>query len=141
MGHDHILIDGITSFHLLGVKPMKFLGGICQNCTVLTIETTPGFVANERRLSRKWWYAVPYPSSFHWNEHMKSGAEPWRVRTEPDKISIFCIGSVKTLTADSTKIRRTLHQQCSEQSAACVWHQIAHSSNGVQALLRFVPSP
>lgn len=112
---------------------MKFLGGPCQNCSILSIETTPGLYATEKRLNNKWWYAVPYPSSFHWREDLVAGREPWSLRAQPSSFFIFCIGSVKTLTAESTKLRRVLYNQCNEQNSAssCMWHQIAHASNGM----------
>lgn len=132
-GHDHFVITGLTAFHLTGVKVTKFLGGACQNCTVLTIETTPGLYGSDRRYGHKWWYAVPYPSSFHWNEKIPPGKEPWRMRSEKDTFFIFCIGSVKTLTAESTRLRRVLYNQCNEENSAssCMWHQISHASNGM----------
>ena len=132
-GHDHFVINGLTAFHLLGVKVIKFLGGPCQNCTVLSIETTPGLYGYDRRYGNKWWYASPYPSSFHWNENMLPEKVPWRVRSQERDFFIFCIGSVKTLTAESTKLRRVLYNQCNDENAAssCMWHQISHASNGM----------
>ena len=93
----------------------------------------PGLYGRDKRYGNKWWYAVPYPSSFHWNEKIAPANEPWRIRTKPDQFFIFCIGSVKTLTAESTKLRRTLFNQCNEENSAssCMWHQISHASNGM----------
>lgn len=115
------------------MKVTKFLGGPCENCTILSIETTPGLVGYDKRFGNKWWYSVPYPSSFHWSESLAPGNEPWALRVKPVSFFTFCIGSVKTLTAESTKLRRVLYNQCNEENSAssCMWHQISHASNGM----------
>ena len=100
---------------------------------MLSIETTPGLFAHDKGLSKKWWYAVPYPSSFHWSKLIPRGHEPWRLRSAKRPQLVLCVGSVQTLTPESTRLRRKLYSQCGAEnaSAVCVWHQIAHASNGM----------
>lgn len=127
------MIFGTTVYHLIGVHSEGFLRGVCANCSVLTIETTPGGVVGDRQKNRKWWFAVPYPSSFHWNDHLRR--VPWEPYNDPAERSIlvFCVGSVKTLTSSSTKLRRVMSQQCDgvNDTSVCLWHHIAHASNGL----------
>lgn len=108
-GHDHIVIFGTTIYHLLGVKVEQFLNKVCLNCTTLAIETSPSFAytraaasGDRSRRTKKRWFAVPYPSSFHWTENIKR--LPW-THSVPRDIFAFCIGSIRTLTASSTKLR------------------------------------
>ena len=133
-----MLIFGTTIYHLLGVKVEKFMNTACLNCTVLSIETSPSFVYSSSvathvrsKRTRKWWYAVPYPSSFHWSTELVH--KPWIKKAEDRGILTFCIGSVTTLTASSTKLRRMLNNQCQQAAdpTVCVWHHVAHSSKAV----------
>lgn len=116
---------------MVGIGVKNFYMGICQNCTVLTIETSPTNTAISGR-SNKYWYAVPYPSSFHWWEGIKT--LPWIVNNETvarrDILSLF-IGSVKTWNINSNALRRSLFSQCSAESR-CQWHNTAHACNGVR---------
>ena len=48
-----------------------------DDAVVLTIETSPTNTAISGR-SRKYWYAVPYPSSFHWWEGIRQ-PYPWEI--------------------------------------------------------------
>jgi hypothetical protein len=54
----------------IGVKTMWMT--ICQNCTSIVIETSPTNTAISGR-SNKYWYAAPYPSSYHWWKGIKVG--------------------------------------------------------------------
>jgi hypothetical protein len=128
-----VLIFGTTIYHLIGVHSETFLRGRCANCSVLTIETAPGGIASDRDKNKKWWFAVPYPSSYHWNDHLRR--EPWIPYSDlaERNMLVFCVGSVKTLTASSTKLRRLMSQQCdnANNTNVCLWHHIAHASNGL----------
>jgi xyloglucan galactosyltransferase MUR3 len=129
-GHDHFVLFSLTGFHYVGIGTKNFFMSICQNCTVLTIETTPTNIGISGR-SLKYWYAVPYPSSFHWYEGLKE--RPWSVRkeTERDILAIF-IGSVKTETPSSNALRRALFAECSlRPDEECQWHLTAHTCTGV----------
>jgi hypothetical protein len=135
---------------MVGIGVKVFFMRQCQNCTVMTIETSPTNTAISGR-SRKYWYAVPYPSSFHWWEGIK--VLPWEVTAEStarrDILSLF-IGSVKTYNPNSNSLRRcTLYSQCNAD-AGCQWHNTPHACNGVvnassQMLLfqrsQFCPAP
>mmetsp|Transcript_27904 Transcript_27904/g.39638 ORF Transcript_27904/g.39638 Transcript_27904/m.39638 type:complete len:350 (-) Transcript_27904:1226-2275(-) len=113
---------------------------ICQNCTALTIEATPTKTSTLYHRSRKYWYPVPYPSSFHWWEGIKT--LPWLA--EPQSryrhlLAVF-IGSMKTLNIDSNAFRRILWIQCSQQQITsptningplCQWFNTSHSCNGL----------
>ena len=105
--------------------------------------------------SRKYWYSVPYPSSYHWWEGIQSF--PWLAEPQAQLrniLSLF-IGSVKTLNIDSNAFRRVLWMQCmrannllpSDNSGrmephataggslggqtACHWYNTSHSCNGL----------
>lgn len=77
-GHDHFVFFSITINQMVGIGVKVFFMQICQNCTVMTIETSPTNTAISGR-SHKYWYAVPYPSSFHWWEGIKY--LPWEVNS------------------------------------------------------------
>jgi hypothetical protein len=134
---------------MVGIGVKVFWMTICQNCTGITVETSPTYTAISGR-SRKYWYAAPYPSSFHWWEGIQT--LPWNIsgQAEDDRsiLSLF-IGSVKTSNTNSNLFRRTLFAQC-ENDKSCEWHQTAHACNGVvnstsQMLLfrkaKFCPAP
>lgn len=133
-GHDHFVFFSITINQMVGIGVKTFFMQICQNCTVLTIETSPTNTAISGR-THKYWYAVPYPSSFHWHEGIK--ALPWAVSPEivarRDVLALF-IGSVKTMNVNSNSLRRTLFSQCSSD-AGCQWHNTAHACNGVSTFI------
>lgn len=74
-GHDHFAVFGLTEFVMTGIAVKEFWMGVCQNCSALTIEASPIRVSTPYHRSRKYWYAVPYPSSFHWWEG--SRILPW----------------------------------------------------------------
>jgi hypothetical protein len=116
---------------MVGIGVKVFFMEICQNCTVVTIETSPTNTAISGR-SHKYWYAVPYPSSFHWWEGIKE--LPWEVNSittaRRDILSLF-IGSVKTWNANSNSLRRTLYTHCNADKE-CQWHNTAHACNGVR---------
>lgn len=108
---------------------------MCQNCTALAIETSPTQTSTPYHRSRKYWYSVPYPSSFHWHENIQH--LPWTVNSNyatqvsqrNDILALF-IGSTKTVNAKSNILRRILYDQCSKDDH-CQWHHTAHSCNGV----------
>lgn len=110
-----------------------FFMQICQNCTAITIETSPTNTAISGR-SRKYWYAAPYPSSFHWWEGIKD--LPWLAteqnRQRRDILALF-IGSVRTSNMNSNALRRNLYAQCNNEPS-CQWHVTAHACNGVSHL-------
>lgn len=134
-GHNHFVFFSITINQMVGIGVKVFFMQICQNCTVLTIETSPTYTAISGR-SHKYWYAVPYPSSFHWWEGIKE--LPWQVNTvttaRRDILALF-IGSVKTMNVNSNSLRRTLYSQCTGDPH-CQWHSTAHACNGVSAISR-----
>ena len=103
-----------------------------QNCTSLTIEGSPTRTSTPYHRSRKFWYSVPYPSSFHWWTGIKD--IPWVagnniVPVIRPLVALF-IGSIKTANTNSNVLRRKLKNQC-DLDPACQWHQTAHKCNGV----------
>jgi len=145
-GHDHFLINSITYGQMVGIAAKEMYMKVCQNCTVISIETSPTGLGLAGR-TRKRWFAAPYPSSFHWHEGIKY--LPWAVagpdddRSAPDfhlrfpkrDIFVLFIGSVKASQAGSRALRQALHGQCKAANkradGICAWHETAHSCNGV----------
>lgn len=151
-GHDHFLIFSITAYQMVGMQVKYFFMFVCQNCTVLTIETSPTkvmklpscetisniFWPSQTAIpgrTRKHYYAMPYPSSFHWHEGIKT--LPWTLPTAANRdvvpqrdIVAFFIGSIKTAQPTSRALRQILFRQCSQDSK-CLWHETPHACNGV----------
>ena len=127
-GHDHFVFLSITAYQMVGIGVKTFFMQICQNCTTVTIETSPTKTAIKGR-TRKHWYAVPYPSSFHWYDGIK--VLPWErlENSKRDILSLF-IGSLKTSQPNSNNLRRFLYKQCKDD-ADCRWYKTAHSCRGV----------
>jgi xyloglucan galactosyltransferase MUR3 len=122
----------VTVYQMVGIGVKVFFMDICQNCTVITIETSPTFTAISGR-SKKYWYAAPYPSSFHWHSGLR--VMPWTAREAGHGIptrSIFSLflGSVRTSNMNSNLLRRALFAQCAGDEG-CSWHTTAHACNGV----------
>ncbi len=113
---------------MVGIGVKVFFMEKCQNCTAITIETSPTYTAISGR-SRKYWFAAPYPSSFHWWEGIKT--LPWEASSasQRDILALF-IGSVKTSSPSSNAFRKNLYAHCKSDSR-CQWHQTAHACNGV----------
>lgn len=132
-GHDHFVLFSITSYQIIGIGAKIFLTQVCQNCSVLTIETTPTLTSRKyyANKSRKWWYAVPYPSSFHWHEGIRT--LPWKQQgVMPRRHLAIFIGSVDTSTPRSNVLRRRMRRDCSaDSSGQCLWFDTAHSCSGV----------
>lgn len=114
---------------MVGIGVKVFFMQICQNCTAITIETSPTNTAIKGR-SRKYWYAAPYPSSFHWYEGIKD--LPWMISDSAPKRNILAIfiGSLKTSQPNSNNLRKILYNQCTS-SSDCQWHRTAHACTGV----------
>lgn len=136
-GHDHFVIFSLTIFVQTGVGVKEFFKGICQNCSVLSIESTPTRTSTLYHLTRKYWYPIPYPSSFHWWEGIQK--IPWKVYTRSsefylkrDILSLF-IGSTQTKNIAANAFRRALQTQCrsSPSSSSCHWYNTTHSCNGI----------
>ena len=127
-GHDHYLLFGITAYQMVGIGVKSFFMNGCENCTVLTIETSPTRTAIPGR-GKKYWYAQPYPSFFHFTEGMTT--YPWDIRPleQRDILALF-IGSIRTKTPTSNRIRKLLYKQCSS-SSKCIWRRTAHTCQGV----------
>ena len=136
-GHNHFVFFSVTGYQMVGIGTKVFFMTICQNCTVLSIETAPGNIAIPGR-THKSWYSIPYPSSIHWWDGQKEA--PWRASSSSsssstsddnkrDILAIF-IGSLKTRTAHSNMLRRKLYAQCGENSN-CKWLRTAHSCTGL----------
>jgi len=147
-GHNHFVFLSVTAYQMVGIGVKTFFMQICQNCTTITIETSPTKTAIKGR-TRKHWYAVPYPSSFHWYEGIKT--LPWELTSRSPKRDILAlfIGSLRTSQPNSNSLRRLLFTQC-QHEPNCQWHQTAHSCTGVlnatstMLLLRkavFCPAP
>ena len=136
-GHDHFVFFSITINQMVGIGVKTFFMTICQNCTVVTIETSPTNTAISGR-THKYWYAAPYPSSFHWWEGIKE--LPWTVSpvttARRDILALF-IGSVKTMNVNSNSLRRSLHTQCTADTG-CQWFTTAHTCNGVSPLVLYL---
>ncbi len=144
-GHDHFVLFSITSYQIIGIGAKVFLTQICQNCSVLTIETTPTLTCRKyySNKSRKWWYAVPYPSSYHWHEGIQE--LPWKapsyqysnqypysdshtiskavvaaeeeIHRHRPYLTIF-IGSVDTSTPRSNVVRRIAKRDCLQDQSS-----------------------
>ena len=135
-GHDHILILGATIFNKLPMPFYHIIESVCRHCIIISIETTPTVTPFHKGFSQNYIYAVPYPSSFHYHEQIKT--LPWVIQEGAaaparDILSLF-IGSTKTLTPTSNKLRRVLQQQCKSnpiKSVKCVWEATAHSCTAV----------
>lgn len=132
-GHDHFVFFSVTSYQIIGIGAKVFLTQGCMNCSVLTIETSPTFTARKyySGKSKKWWYAVPYPSSFHWWEGIKE--LPWISKpTDPPRpyLAVF-IGSLDTQTPHSNIVRRRMQKDCLVEPKHCKWIDTAHSCSGM----------
>jgi xyloglucan galactosyltransferase MUR3 len=141
-GHDHFLIFSITAYQMVGMMVKELFMFVCQNCTTITIETSPTGTAPPGR-TRKHWYAAPYPSSYHYWEGIKElpweplgskyreelwgngneGTSAKNVKGKNSKsdssssddgrdILSLFIGSVRTSQAASRELRTKLHSQC-----------------------------
>jgi len=129
-GHNHFVLFSVTGYQMVGIGVKVFFMTICQNCTVMSIETAPGHIAIAGR-SKKYWYSVPYPSSIHWHEGLVDA--PWQARlpTHPTRpVLAMFIGSLKTKTAQSNALRRKLHNGCLNHEK-CQWLSTAHACTGV----------
>jgi hypothetical protein len=116
---------------MVGIGVKVFFMQICQNCTTVTIETSPTRTAIKGR-TRKHWYAAPYPSSFHWYEGIPE--LPWAAAPESRNILALFIGSVRTSQPNSNALRKLLYDQCladTHKTLGCQWHKTAHACNGV----------
>jgi hypothetical protein len=129
-GHDHFVFLSITAYQMVGIGVKTFFMQICQNCTTITIETSPTNTAIKGR-TRKYWYGAPYPSSFHWHDKIKH--LPWERKatesTDRPLLALF-IGSLRTSQPNSNNLRRFLHTQC-QVDDACEWHTTRHACTGV----------
>lgn len=136
-GHDHIIILGVTIFNKFKSMFYHLVVNVCRHCVILSIETTPTQTPFHYGFSQNYIYAVPYPSTFHYHEDIKrlpwegSGSITLSVGgTDPGKrdiLSLF-IGSSKTLSPVSNKLRRALERQCKDKAEqGCVWEAVAHS--------------
>jgi hypothetical protein len=136
-GHDHFVFLSITAYQMVGIGVKTFFMQICQNCTTISIETSPTFTAIKGR-TRKYWYGAPYPSSFHWHEKIKT--LPWEPKSERELaqsksgkerplLALF-IGSLRTSQPNSNTLRRYLYNQC-QDDAECEWHTTRHACTGV----------
>ena len=145
-GHDHYILFSITAYQMVGMMVKEFFMFVCQNCTVLTIETSPTKTAIPGR-TRKHWYAVPYPSSFHWHERIiqlpwlntnsrdvKPSSGQWEMLPRMNQryiLSLF-IGSTAPSQPSSKRLRVILQKQCTEDlTSSCHWYETAHACNGV----------
>lgn len=127
-GHDHFVMLSTTAYQMVGIGVKTFFMQICQNCSVLSIETSPTHTAIKGR-TRKHWHAAPYPSSFHWHEKIEE--LPWAAQYAKYRdITVLVIGSVRTSQPTSNNLRKTLWTQC-ERDSGCQWHKTAHSCSGV----------
>jgi hypothetical protein len=96
-----------------------FFENTCKNCSGVTIETSPFRISMTASYvkTKKFWTAVPYPSSFHWCEGIKElpWAAPARATTKRHVLVMF-IGSIEMATPRSSHLRRRLYKDCSEHS-------------------------
>jgi len=129
-GHDHFVVYSLTQFTMTGIGVKELLAGVCQNCSMLTIEGTPNRISTMYHRSKKYWFTVPYPSSFHYHEDIVT--LPWS-KEQQQKRSIFVLfmGSIRTLNIASNAFRKALHYQCLNSTGFCQWYEAAHSCKGV----------
>lgn len=121
-GHDHFVLFSLVSARMCGMGTRTFFENICNNCSGLTIETSPFRISLGASLvkTKKYWTAVPYPSSFHWCEGIKE--LPWAVppsssstvstRSVSRNIFVIFIGSIEMETPRSSHLRRRLYKDC-----------------------------
>ena len=129
LGHDHFVLFSLTEFVMTGIAVKEFFMGICQNCTVLTIESTPTCTSTLYHRTRKYWISVPYPSAFHFHENIIT--LPWSITPHRDILSFF-IGSTFTQNVDSNAFRKVLKSQCDLfEGRSCHWYDVQHSCNAV----------
>jgi hypothetical protein len=70
-GHDHFVIFSITAYQMVGMQVKSFLMFVCQNCTVITIETSPTKV----RLHSYFLSSSSSSSLYHYRYYS------WRIRS------------------------------------------------------------
>lgn len=87
-GHNHFVFFSITIFQMVGIGVKYFWMGICQSCTGVVIETSPTSTAISGR-NNKYWYAAPYPSSYHWWEGIKVRIRRLFFLHAPEEVIIF----------------------------------------------------
>lgn len=126
-GHDHFVIFSLTEFVMTGIAVKEFFMGICQNCSVLTVESTPTLTSTLYHKTRKYWIPVPYPSAFHFHENIVT--LPWSYTPHRDILSLF-IGSTFTMNVAANAFRKILKSHC-DTHQSCHWYDVKHSCNAV----------
>lgn len=118
-GHDHFVLFSLIGARMCGMGTRTFFENTCKNCSGVTIETSPFRISMTASYvkTKKFWTAVPYPSSFHWCEGIKElpWAAPPRATTKRHVFVMF-IGSIEMATPRSSHLRRRLYKDCSEHS-------------------------
>ena len=131
-GKDHLLIVGWPyAISQLILKPKAVpLFILCDQCTKLTIENYSFLYSsdpkNDRTIAQQYkgdnWFAVPYPSNFHWSANIK----PPLLYEEQDRpYLVSYIGSSTCFSEFSTAIRHDLVKYCTVHAPDC---QHAHYS-------------
>ena len=120
-GHDHLIINSL--YYMFGVRCMDIFEA-CANCTVIAPDVPnhnqhpvfQEFRADNRSFPRRW-YGVPFPSAFHWHDHIQQ--VPWNNSHRNASIyaSIWVNPGVQQPPA--VKLRKALAVQCEQRPKDC----------------------
>lgn len=74
-GRDHYVIISTTIFHKFGTPTHHVINNVCIYCQIISIETNPTKTPFHLGSNLNYIHALPYPSSFHYNEDIRT--YPW----------------------------------------------------------------
>mgnify|MGYP003385313684 CR=1 FL=1 len=74
-GRDHYLFISTTIFHKFSTPTYHVINNVCRYCQILSIETNPTKTPFHLGSNLNYIHAMPYPSSFHYNEDIVE--YPW----------------------------------------------------------------
>lgn len=132
-GHDHILIVGMNYAmdHYIGKPRCKsLLTGTCKNCTKFSIDDYSFMYGDDEGIKARgdYWYAVPFPSNFHWSPRVKVPYD-WENNDRPLVVSY--VGSSKSYYNPARRLRGSLIHYCELHGDLCL-HQ-TYGANGTRS--------
>lgn len=108
------------------LKPLckSLLRGVCYNCTKFAIDDYSFLHSDDSGRIDKGdnWHAVPFPSDFHYNRHIKAPF-PWENTKRP--ILVSYIGSTRSYYGPARRLRGSIVHYCGLHPSLCV-----HTSYG-----------
>jgi hypothetical protein len=127
-GRDHTLVIGMNyamDHYILKPKCKSLISGICSNCTKFAIDDYSFMYADDEgvRVRGDYWHAIPFPSDFHWTQHVKRPF-PWENTDRP--ILVSYIGSTRSYYGPARRLRQSIVHYCELHTADCV-----HNSYGL----------